>query len=102
MRYLTLMADYTASALRDDFAGPVEPEDLGLDASLAAAICDWNERYRAVIPLGERERAAADVVLLIESLDEEGLSLVDQVGGALEEDGSKVRYYSEGLLRYLS
>lgn len=100
MRYLTLMADYTASALRDDFVGPVEPEDLGLDGDLVAAIRGWNERYRAVIALGPREREAADVALLIESLDEEGLTLVERVAGAFG-DGSKVRYYSEGLLRHV-
>lgn len=101
MRYLTLMADYMAPPLQDDFAGPVEPERLGLNALLAAGIRDWNNRYRAVIPLSERDRAAADVVSLIELLDEEGLSLVNRVVDALN-DGSKVRYYSEGLLRHLS
>ena len=100
MGYLTLMADYTTSALRDDFTGLVDPEEIGLGRDLAEAIRGWNERYRAVIPLGERERAAADVVSLIASLDEEGLTLVERVVAAFE-DGSKVRYFSEGLLRHL-
>ncbi len=100
MHYLTVMADYTGSALRDDFAGPVDPEALGLDASTAAALREWNERYRAVIPLGQRDRAASDIASLVATLDQEGMALADRVAAALA-DGSKVRYYSEGLLRHL-
>jgi hypothetical protein len=100
MHYLTVMADYTGSALRDDFGGPVEPEALGLDASTAAAIREWNQRYRVVIPLGQRERAAPENESIVATLDREGLALADRVAAALA-DGSKVRYYSEGLLRHL-
>lgn len=100
MRYLTLAASYLDSAVTDDFSGPVAPADLGIDDDLAAAIQGWNDRYRVVIPMEARERAAADGASLIASLDAEGLVLAERIAMALA-DGSKVQYFSEGLLRRL-
>jgi len=99
MRYLTLMAEYTQSALRDDFLGPVTPEEVGLSWALGDRIRDWNERYRFVVPLGPDKRTMSATANLIASLDEEGLSLVEEIASVLSD--AKVRYYSEGHLRYL-
>jgi len=98
MRYLTLAADYTQSALRDDYIGTVVPEEVGLPGDLGDRIRDWNARYRAVIPLDESQRAQRLVAELIEALDDEGISLVNDIAEALSE--VKVRYFSEGHLRY--
>ncbi|HVE95051.1 MAG TPA: hypothetical protein VNB24_09035 [Acidimicrobiales bacterium] len=99
MRYLTLAADYTQSALRDDLLGTVVPEEVGLSEALGDSIRDWSARYRAIIPLDEGERAQSPAAELIRSLDEEGLSLATQIAAA--HPAFKVRYYSEGLLRYV-
>jgi hypothetical protein len=99
MRYLTLAADYTQSALRDDFAGTVVPEEAGLTESLGDRIRDWNDRYRAVIPLDEAERGSSPTAELIEALDEEGLQLVRSIEAELYD--AKVQYFSEGHLRYV-
>lgn len=99
MRYLTVAADYTGSALRDDQVGSVVPEEVGLPSPLGVRMCAWNARYRAVMPLGPAERAERLVVELIDELDAEGLSLVTDIV-TLRPD-FKVRYFSEGLLTYL-
>ena len=99
MRYLTLMADYTESAVRDDFAGALVPEEVGLSYELGDRIRDWNVRYRAIIPLSPPQRREKQVAKLIDTLDEEGLALVQQI--ETERPDFKVRYYSEGHLRYL-
>jgi hypothetical protein len=100
MRYLTLIADYTQSPLRDDFVGTVVPEEIGLPWELGDRLRDWNGRYRAVIPIDVAERARGPVSELIDELDEEGLRLAAEIASALDE--VKVRYYSEGRLRYVS
>lgn len=100
MRYLTVVADYTQSPLRDDYLGTVVPEEIGLPWELGAQLRDWNDRYRAIIPLDPADRMSAPVSELIDVLDDEGLNLADAVSSTLE--GVKVRYYSEGRLRYLS
>lgn len=99
MKYLTLAADYTQSAVRDDFVGPVVPEEAGLSEGLGDRIRDWNSRYRAIIPLGEAARAACAARQLIDSLDAEGLALVAEITKELGD--TKTRYFSEGELRYL-
>lgn len=99
MRYLILSADYTQSALRDEHVGHVVPEEVGLPWALGDQIRDWNERYRRVIPLGPEERAESETAALIVSLDEEGLALAAEIADVLAD--AKVRYFSEGLLRYV-
>ena len=100
MRYLTVAADYTRSALRDDFDGPLEPESLGLPSELCADLGAWNDQYRQVIPLSEEARHRADIAELIRRLDDQGQALVRRVADTLKLE-AKVRYYSEGHLRYL-
>lgn len=99
MRYLTLAADYMQSALRDDFVGTVVPEEVGLTESLGSRIRDWNGRYKAIIPLDGAERESSPTTELIDALDEEGLLLVNAIEAELSD--SKVRYFSEGRLRYV-
>lgn len=99
MRYLVLAAEYTQSALRDEDVGHVVPEEVGLSWELGDRIRDWNERYRRVIPLGPEKRAEPETAELIATLDKEGLALAAEIADALED--TKVRYYSEGHLRYL-
>jgi hypothetical protein len=98
MKYLTLAADYTQSPLRDDFVGPVVPEEIGVPWELGDRIRDWNTRYRTIIPLDEAQRSHGSTAELIEALDDEGLSLVNEIADALSD--VKVRYFSEGHLRY--
>lgn len=100
MRYLTLAADYTQGSLRDDFVGPVEPEELGLPMTLCEELRTWNEEYRSIIPLSEETRQRIENTALIKRLDDEGRALAQRVTDALEPE-AKVRYYSEGHLRYL-
>lgn len=99
MRYLTLAADYTQSALRDDFVGTVVPEEVGLTEGLGDRIREWNGKYKAIIPLDEAERGSGPTAELIKELDEEGLLLVDAIEAELSD--TKVRYFSEGRLRYI-
>lgn len=98
MRYLTLMADYTQSGLRDDYIGTVVPEEVGLSDDLGDRIRAWNERYRAIIPLDETARTEPQAAALIEELDRLGLALVEEIANYSE---IKVRYFSEGRLRYV-
>lgn len=100
MRYLTLAADYTQSALRDDYLGTVVPEEIGIADSLAEKIRDWNKRYRSIIPLDQSARSETPVAERIGLLDEEGLRLVAEIEEQLGE--VKVRYFSEGHLRYVT
>jgi hypothetical protein len=99
LRYLTLAAEYTGSPLRDDFIGSIVPEEAGLSWDLGDWIRDWNERYREITPLDMKERASGRAAELIVALDDEGRSLVAAISASLEGD-AKVRYYSEGLLRF--
>lgn len=99
MRYLTLAADYTQSALRDDYLGTLVPEELGLSEDLGNRIRDWNARYRAIIPLSVEQRVEVSVAALIEALDHEGLALANEI--TQSHPDIKVRYFSEGYLRYI-
>ncbi|MGH9189653.1 MAG: hypothetical protein ACRD0Q_06430 [Acidimicrobiales bacterium] len=75
------------------------PEEVGLTEGLGDRIRDWNDKYRAVIPLDEAERRSSPTLELIEALDEEGLQLVGAIQAELSD--AKVRYFSEGHLRYV-
>ncbi len=99
MRYLTLAADYMSSPVRDDFAGPVEPSDLGLPDALVSRLRAWNHRYQTVIPMDGAERKALPNRELIDELDREGLSLCAAITASLGD--AKIQYYSEGHLRRL-
>lgn len=99
MRYLTIAAEYTASCLRDDFEGTVEPKELNLPEPLCSDLRTWNDDYRAIIPMDMEERVAPGTAARIDELDKAGRELAARVREALGE--AKVRYYSEGRLTYL-
>lgn len=97
MRYLTFAADYMQPTLRDEdpdvYLDPLQE----LPAELGAEIIDWNERYQAIVPMDPAARSAAADAIGV--LDLRGLELASRIAEALRP--SKVRYYSEGLMRYL-
>ena len=99
MRYFTLAADYSHSGLSDDHAGPIFPEEAGLPHELSVRIREWNTRYRQVMAIGIEQRMAGAISSLIETLDEEGLAFAATI--SRENPDCKVRYFSEGHLRYL-
>ena len=99
MRYLVLGADYSRPALRDEYARDLSPEVLGVSEHLVRRIREWNDRYREIIPLGPAVREAEAPAGLIAVLDEEGLALVAAIRAELPD--AKVRYFSEGQLRYV-
>ena len=43
MKYRTLIPDYTASCIQDDYDGRIELEELGLPQSLIDEITNWHE-----------------------------------------------------------
>lgn len=99
MRYLTIAADYTQSGLRDDFEGPIQPEDLQLSAELCKRLKKWNDAYRCVIPLDDSERQAPEMQTLINSLDAEGQQLAAEVS-AFVEGGAKDCFDIESITHF--
>ncbi len=97
MRYLILIADYTQSCIHDDFSGPLRLADLSLPTEIVTQLEQWNERYKAIIPLSDKDRIKQ--LQLIHDLDKQGLLLSSQLQNILN---AKVKYFSEGLLQYLS
>lgn len=95
MRYLTFRADFIEPGFLDDFRGPIVPEQEGLPSTLCDQIEDWNNRYQAILPLDPQQRAEESVAQLVESLDQEGLSLALTIAEVLGD--VRVRYFSEGL-----
>lgn len=96
MKYITLTASYTQSCVQDDFNGPIELNDLKLPVKILEQLDEWNNRYKSIIPLSREERSLR--MATINALDKEGLELSEKLRILLD---AKVRYYSEGLLRYL-
>lgn len=68
---------------------------------VAAELHAWNDEYRKVIPLGEQERHQPEILALIAELDRRGDEIAEKVASALQHD-AKVRYYSEGHVRYVT
>jgi len=98
MKYLTIIPDYTASCLRDDFEGPIEVEELELPQDFIRELSSWHDSYRKIIPLGDEERAMR--IEEIEQLDSKGLELAKKLKD-LVPGGAKVKYYSEGKFKFL-
>jgi hypothetical protein len=98
MRYLTITPDYTGSCIKDEFTGQLAIEELGLPQAYIDAISLWNESYRVIIPFSEEQRQARKKE--IEKLDRQGIefskTLKELVPGEV-----KVKYFSEGLMKYL-
>ena len=96
MRYVTLSAGYTEPSLLDEACGPLDVRRAGISEELTGRIIAWNEEYQVVIPREPAERE--EMTDLIERLDASGIALAREV--QLELAPAKVRYYSEGRLRY--
>jgi hypothetical protein len=98
MRYILVWADYMSTGLREEAGGAITSSDLGLDSDLSSRLEKWVERYEAITPLDEAERAArADE---IQALDKEGVEIARCIRDALAPS-AKVSYFSEGLLERL-
>jgi hypothetical protein len=96
MKYITLIADYTQSCIKDDYRGSIDLDNLQLPLSIIAQLNQWNEKYKTIIPLSQDARAIR--MNLINELDKEGIELAEKLRILLD---AKVRYFSEGLLQYL-
>ncbi len=98
MKYLTIIPDYTGSCIKDDFTGQIEIEELGLPQDFIDEISSWHESYKIIIPLSDAQRLAQ--MEEIEKLDKKGLKLSQKLTKLLL-GGAKVKYFSEGLMKYL-
>lgn len=96
MRYLVLTADYT-SFLRDEFDKEFEYQSLNLPTDLIEKLEEWHEEYLPIIQLDNDERLKLNAKIL--KLDERGIELAKEIKFQLGE--VKVKYYSEGLLKYV-
>lgn len=99
MKSWTLAADYLDYNLRD--AAGDEIDRTLLPASLRDALDAWNAAYQTVVKLDASQREAAPTAAVIDDLDRRGQELAASIKQG-REDVKEVRYYSEGLLRYLS
>jgi hypothetical protein len=96
MRYLVLSADYN-SFLRDEFDDNFSIEDLGLSKNLESQLNTWYSKYLPVITMSSDERLRAENLII--ELDKIGCGLAEAIIKSTEN--TKVKYYSEGHLRYL-
>lgn len=93
MKYLIVDGDIAYQGIRDKYnEDPITPVDLALPADLVARLAEWVANYHEAAHRGFSD---AD---LIEKLDQEGLSLRDQLASALPE--SKVEYFSAAKMEY--
>ncbi len=96
MKYLTISPNYTQSCIRDDIEGPIELSCLELPESIVNEIKLWHQRYREIIPLSMDERQK--ISQTIEELDQQGIKIALKIKELLN---AKVKYFSEGKLKYL-
>lgn len=99
MHYLTISADYISTGIKDDFSGEILKGDLEISDDLWHRLIAWGEDYSSIILMEEKERKKAKET--IKKLDERGLNLVKEFQKELGVE-FKVRYYSEGIFKYLS
>ena len=99
MRYLTLIPDYTNSCLQDDFEGYLQLSELKLSHNLLDSLKKWHEEYKKIIPLPIEQRNK--IMDQINNLDRDGLKLAKQISKEIP-GGAKVKYFSEGQLKYIN
>jgi hypothetical protein len=97
MKYLVLTADCT-SFLRDEFNNEFDYLNLNLPIALIEKLRVWYEDYLPIIQLDNEERLKMNTEII--GLDERGLELAKEIRGQLGD--VKVKYFSEGLLRYIA
>lgn len=98
MKYIVLMPDYTGSCVRDEFEGEISVESLNLPEHILNEITTWHNAYRKIIPLSKEEREQRKEE--IEKLDAQGLELAKSLKNLIP-GGAKVKYFSEGKLKYI-
>lgn len=98
MRYLTIIPNYTGSCIKDDYTGQIDIKDLELPQDYVSKISSWHKSYRAIILLSDEQRATRKGE--IEDLDKQGLEFSRRLT-YLVSGGAKVKYFSEGLMKYL-
>ena len=98
MRYLTWAADYTGSCISDDFEGQINYSKLQLDDGFCKQLDQWTAAYKIYIPMEMEERKK--YLGEIEGLDIKGIQLAGELAIQVK-GGAKVKYYSEGKLKYL-
>lgn len=96
MKYLVLTAEYN-SMLHDEFDSGFDYMDLNLPEELTGKLKEWYEDYWPIIQLNSVERARLNAE--IHKLDKRGIELAKEVKFQFGE--AKVKYYSEGLLKYI-
>jgi len=104
IRYLVLDADYNSTGIRDEFDefdGSLEQDDLGISDRLWDEITEWVLDYVPIILMGIDEIVSPSSLKKIYELDKRGVALIQQLLDELECN-VKIRYYSEGMLGYLS
>ncbi|MDZ7878908.1 MAG: hypothetical protein U5L45_14600 [Saprospiraceae bacterium] len=97
--YLTLIPNYTQSCIRDDFNGIIDINMLNLPKELIDEINIWHMSYRVIIPLSVEQRQL--ILTEIEKLDEQGI-LIAKLIKKKSLGNTKIKYFSEGKLKYLS
>lgn len=98
MKYLTLTVDYTDSCIHDDAGSEIKLDDLGLPKDFIDELTVWHAAYLEIIPLNDGQRLSK--MDKIEELDQTGLYLARRLMD-LVPGGAKVKYFSEGKLKYL-
>lgn len=98
MRYLILAPNYSSSCIRDEFSEYIDLDSLSLPKDFLEKLEHWHSEYRKIIPLTEEERAKKRDI--INNLDKIGISLAKQITNFIE-GGVKIKYYSEGHLKFL-
>jgi len=98
MKYIILMPDYTGSCIRDEFGEEINLKSLNLPKYILNEINTWHNEYRKIIPLDMKERSQK--IEEIEKLDSQGLELARNLQ-KLIPGGAKVKYFSEGKLKYI-
>lgn len=99
MKYLTMSSDYASSGIKDDFGREIQRRDLPVEDVLWERLSEWLEKYNKIIMMEAQERK--ENINLINRLDNEGMQLARDFKNNLGSE-YKIRYYSEGLLKYLS
>lgn len=98
MKYIVIIPDYMGSCIRDEFEGEIAVESLELPDDIINEINAWHNNYRKIIPLSTKERGQRKEE--IEKLDAQGLELAKCLE-TLIPGGAKVKYFSEGKLKYM-
>jgi hypothetical protein len=97
MRYLILSPDYSQSCFQNLEGDYVDTEELNISKDLIKEINLWHEKYRKIIPLSIDERRKKKDEINI--LDNYGLNIIKNINK--KNKHIKIRYFSEGFLKYI-